>query len=287
MNDEAVDLDSKREPVRISDTDLRREDFSVCTYNLLHPDYAVKWKLPQGINSLGDSNWPERVHVLGGILRESKMDVCFLQEVGESMMEDLRPYLVEYVQEHAVHPGRRAKDGVAVLVRRQRLQVTGREVIRIAGTGDAPDGNTENNYMSVLAVSALDKVTGARLVLTSVHFYADWFHDPQETVLRYIEGLKHTVDVVVWGGDCNTEYTSPPDGYVGAAETYPTRGPLKKSRTIDWIFASEGAELLRSDATEAFVLSTKQSLEGTGLPPSDHFGEALVVRQLPVSRGAA
>ena len=52
----------------------------------------------------------------------------------------------------------------------------------------------------------------------------------------------------------------------------------RSGKRIDWIFASSGLTVERCAATETFKRSTTCKIKATGWPPSDHYGEAVVVK---------
>ena len=52
----------------------------------------------------------------------------------------------------------------------------------------------------------------------------------------------------------------------------------RSGKRIDWIFASSRLTVERCAATEAFKRSTTCKIKATGWPPSDHYGEAVVVK---------
>jgi endonuclease/exonuclease/phosphatase family metal-dependent hydrolase len=279
---------------------------TVGTYNILHPEYAEKYLEPEGVNRASrKSNWNTRAPAIGRIL-QGGLDVMFLQEVGREQLADLEPYLVEYdfKASHMVHPGR--SDGVVVLTRKARFKVISTHPVKLPG-------HKGQCYMYAAAVVAHDLHNNVRLLLASVHFYKKQCIDPQGALLTYLATaqVQHACDYVVWGGDCNTDYTDKvvkysrevegsegqrlskedefktAEGVAGPtrpSRTCPSSGKaISKGKRIDWIFASSSLTVERCAATEAFKRSTMCEMKATGWPPSDHYGEAVVVKYRPHS----
>eukprot|EP00802_Teleaulax_amphioxeia_P005745 Tamp_05749.p1 GENE.Tamp_05749~~Tamp_05749.p1 ORF type:complete len:583 (-),score=96.97 Tamp_05749:583-2331(-) len=232
-----------------------------------------------GGSGSGESNWPDRAPEIGDRLLKGGLDVYLLQEVGESQLDDLQPYISElYELRFAVHPGRGAKDGVAVLVRKARLQIEESHTLKILSKEFMG-----HHYMSAMLVTARDVATGARVLVVSAHFFAKKAVDPRGTLLtelaRRFAG-DNPPDLVVWGGDCNEVYHSP--FFSGAFRTAdggcPTRFRGKKK--IDWIFAGGAAlsEVVRSEATRRFVEVSSEPILASGQPASDHLAEAVCIR---------
>jgi hypothetical protein len=252
---------------------------TVGTYNLLHPVYAEKHREAEGIcGKLKKSNWEVRAPEIGRILQNSQLDVVFLQEVGSEQLLDLSPYISAYQLTYVAHPGRSARDGVAVLTRRARLNVVATEPI--AFEGKLPEHKGQS-YMCAASAVVHDTHTDARLLLASVHFYPQKCMHPESTFLAHLgkARLERSCDCVVWGGDCNKVYMTPPGGgaYKSAkGDEEPTR--VRGHKKIDWIFASSsGPSIERCAETEAFKQHTRHTILATGHPPSDHYGEAVVV----------
>jgi hypothetical protein len=128
--------------------------FLACTWNILHPAFAVKWQEPQGVAAVADeselvvedsctadaaqaqvqrreSNWPLRAPAIARALLSGTMDFFFLQELGAAELEYLKWYKVDgncvgdtFDVVYYAHPGR--SDGVGVLVRNDRWEVVRR-----------------------------------------------------------------------------------------------------------------------------------------------------------------
>jgi endonuclease/exonuclease/phosphatase family metal-dependent hydrolase len=267
---------------------------TVGTYNILHPEYAEKYRDPEGVGRDRKSNWNVRAPAIGRILEEGGLDVMFLQEVGQEQLADLEPYLAGYdfKSSHMVHPRRSAHDGVVVLTRKGRLKVVSTHPVAFEGKSPEDRGMC---YMYATAVVAHDLHTNVRLLLASVHFCKKECIRPQETFLAYLDTaqVQQSCDYVVWGGDCNKVYPEQVVKYSGESfggqglskgDEFKTAeggsGPTRprSGKRIDWIFASSSLTVERCAATEAFKRSTMHKIKGTGWPPSDHYGEAVVVK---------
>ena len=64
---------------------------SIGSYNLLNPQFAIKWKETSGLTKDGESNWNDRAPIIAKNLGSTSI-VC-LQEVSLSMLEDLGKHL--------------------------------------------------------------------------------------------------------------------------------------------------------------------------------------------------
>lgn len=275
-------------------------DVTVAAYNLLHPHYAVKYSEKEGVTAAGESNWSERALAIAALLIEGDLDAYLLQEVGLRQVLDLSIHmgadgraqdlsdsdvlcflinLGKYDCLHFTHPARAARDGVAILMHRERLQFCTHKAISILGKG-VEEAEYGVVYMCAGAavVRVLDR--GYCLTLASVHFYDKKAIQPEETLLSGLRTLVADlspdvpIDVVVWGGDCNRSYGSAPEGYIHQREGMrPTRG----QKYIDWLFVSNNVKLSRSLATAKFIESTHRSIRSTGKPASDHRAEAVVL----------
>jgi hypothetical protein len=256
-------------------------ELTVGTWNLLHPTYAVKYREVEGIYGRTKSNWPDRAPEIGDRLLKGGLDVYLLQEVGQAQLDDLQPYVSQlYELRFAAHPGRGAKDGVAVLVRKARLQIEEDHTLEILAKEKDLKGQ---HYMSAMLVTARDVATGARVLAVSAHFYAKKAVDPRGTLLaelaRRFAG-DNPPELVVWGGDCNEVYRAPFFGgaFCTADGRCPTR--FRGTKKIDWIFVGGAAlsGVVRSEATQKFVKASSEAILATGQPPSDHLAEAVSIR---------
>lgn len=257
------------------------DEFTVGTYNLLHPRYAEKYRDKAGVDNAGRSNWSVRCPAISYLLLRSCLDVYLLQEVdSRQMWDDLMggesgSKLSEWYEcVHFVHPTREARDGVAILVKRGRFIIEKSEMVPFEAKLEEHQGL---KYMCAAAAVVRDMVTGKKLLIMSTHFYEKKSAQPQSTLLDYVDQCGHECDAVVWGGDCNNEYKSglPGNGRFDACknEARKTKG-MKK---IDWIFFTPQLSAWRNETSESFINSTEAHLELTGRPSSDHFGEAITL----------
>eukprot|EP00854_Cymbomonas_tetramitiformis_P019464 gene19464-23273_t len=167
--------------------------FSIGTYNLLHPFYAEKYRERVGIDPATlKSNWHERMPALGDIFQRNLLDVYLLQEIGEEMLQDLRPYINEYSIAYFTHPLREAQDGVAVLLRKERFDLVGEQSVPLLGR-DTYRGRV---YMVATAVWARDLQTGLRVLLVSEHFYDKRVVEPEASLLHFLDEQAESVDAI-------------------------------------------------------------------------------------------
>jgi len=259
--------------VRDSEPPLVRA-FTIGTYNLLHPTYAEKYKESEGVGVDGKSNWPVRRGYIAAMLRRVQLDAYLLSEVDASQMQELA--LDEYTVHHCTHPNREARDGVAVAVLKRCFAVTETDMVPF----DAKEWEYQGQHYMCAAVVFADHIeTGVRFAFCSVHFYTKKSVNPQETLLRYLDRRQADFDAVVWGGDCNNVYTSPPGSYQWETESHRATRHVS-GKKLDWIFCSNNCSLARSNLTEILVDASKDLLPETGSAASDHFAEAAVVKLL-------
>lgn len=258
--------------------DFAEATWTIGTYNLLHPAYAVKYRERPGIDSEGKSNWSARAAAISRLLREARLDIYLLQEVGREQLSDLMACLAtEYDAHIAIHPAREAGDGTAVLTRLDRFEGVGSYEVPLPDARSRP-------YMCAAATFARDRRTGLRLVILSAHLYEKRgkSHDPGGKILKFFEQCRRgqrgpfgAYDLAVWGGDCNRGYDASGEGPVGFHHL-PGGPQTHPPRQIDWIFLSPQCAGVRgSPSTECFIESTRQVLPATGFSPSDHTGEAV------------
>ncbi|KAJ1491744.1 hypothetical protein T484DRAFT_1773451 [Baffinella frigidus] len=209
-----------------------------------------------------ESNWPARAREISKRLLEAKLDIYLLQEVGEKELDDLcHGSLGEmYEAVHTVHPGRGAKgehrvttDGVAILLRRARLRLEGREHVEFMAGKAGFEGEV---HQHALLATARDIETGAQVLVACVHFDKK-SNAPRPTLLAALDARTAPAaggpdslppSLVVWGGSCNTEggvYRTAP----GGEKTH-----ARRNKKVDWVFAggAEGVppQVLRSVTTQ-------------------------------------
>ncbi len=155
--------------------------FSIGSYNLLHPTYALKYHQPMGLNFLGRSNWNQwRAPAISSILEQSALDVYFLQEVdADQLKKDImishssslsssysssthsnedsvglqhignnqkHLCLAEmYESVHFTHPTREARDGVAILVKTSRFEIL--ESVMVPFTSKLPSSTEQSEHI--------------------------------------------------------------------------------------------------------------------------------------------
>lgn len=276
----------------------RPKEFTIGTYNILHPFYALKWNEEEGIDKVTKkSNWNQRCARIGEILESNALDVYLLQEIGEAQLNDLKPYIADaYALIHFTHPARTARDGVAICCRRSTFKVTSSYSVPFEAVEREKDGQ---HYMCAAVVLCTHKSAPLkRFAFASTHLYTKGSVEPQETLLRALalaRGEDRVCDYVVWGGDCNRRY--PPMGkgkgkgkgkknqqsvdeeLSDYAWSPLVRFTRKNRHTIDWLFCSKELGTPSRDATtERFWHDTCTPIPSTGFCPSDHYGVAMTVR---------
>jgi len=273
--------------------------FTVGTYNLLHPTYAEKYLTVEGVTKSGCfSNWSYRAPAIRQMLQSASLDVYLLQEVdkyqlqhdilegcfcdGEILSLSLRD---AYYCVHSTHPTREAHDGVAILCSKSRFVLEKEDMVAYDAKLDEHHGM---KYMCAAIAHVRDKLTGLKIILASVHFYPKKALHPEQTLLRYLEEHKTECDAIIWGGDCNKEYSQAnpprllpsaddhgkqPSYYACVDGGSPT---MSSGRKIDWIFYTQNVFCgSRSNkVTEEFVKNTK-SLSTLTIRASDHCAEAV------------
>jgi exonuclease III len=87
----------------------------ISSYNILHPEYAIKWKQAEGISAYGESNWEHRKLRIINNIKNSNSDVICLQEISQSSLKSIQKSLSLIGYELAIfknHPS--GSDGVAI-----------------------------------------------------------------------------------------------------------------------------------------------------------------------------
>ena len=243
---------------------------TVGTYNVLHPDYAVRHNVVQGLNRQGRSNWSLRAKAITTYILEAQLDIYLLQEVGKSELSDLKQSLYEhYEMTFFGHPGRR--DGTAVLTRRCCLEVVGKQALPL------PNAN-KHDYMCATCVFARDLCS--RLLLAIVSAHLDSSCDHESIVVKFLQHCHRKQDchAIILGGDFNKDYLCSGQGPPGFQYVPGGQGTYR-GRQIDWIFFS--CEMLGfrggNSISEKFIASSRKRLSSSGNEASDHTADAVVL----------
>ena len=253
---------------------------------------------------------------VGTLLRSTGLDVYLLQGVGAEQMHTLAPYLSEkYHLIHYLHPDATLKDGVAIALRRERLEpVSSRSLVFWGRTKPgAPIGSFPANRAAGAIVCAVERASGVRLAFATADL-DDECIEPEQQLLFELRALlrpdassagRHataplsgrrsssddgapswSADACVWGcaNGSAARRADAPAGYVAAAPTARGRTrdgesvPLARRAPHSRLYFSEGCAAQRTALTERFVAACSRPL-GTPRPPARHHaGEAAAFR---------
>jgi len=278
-------------------------EITVATWNLLCPGYALKYSEREGLTN-GKDNWRIRGPIIAQLIADSQIDILFLQEISAipgqlrkfgkfgSMMELMQPALERiYHIVHYTHPGRAARDGCAILLRKSTFSLTNqyphyvsfrsrRWMMEEENLDEKVREMDHNNvkYMATAIAEATHVGTKRKFRFASTHWYQKKAKDPDESLLRKLKNLaKKDEDpvVTVWGGDLNT--TNP---FVPNFTSSKGGKPTRQRRVIDWILInSRGGKFERGNmVAQKFIAASKRKLKETAHTPSDHFADAVSVK---------
>jgi len=216
------------------DSKLPSGAFTVGTDNLLHPHYAQKHSEYAGITKMNhQSNWTSRAPAIAQILLESNLHLYLLQEVEAKDLFTIQKLTDRYQVIAYVHPAREAGDHVAILARRDRFVVESQNMVPFI-----LKENPNQHYMCAATALVRDTSANRRYLVASTHFYKKKCHQPDATMLAYLEARHKDCDVIIWGGNCNDQYKHTiPSGYSCVRDGHQcTRG----QKGIDWILEIPG-----------------------------------------------
>ena len=250
---------------------------------------------------------------VGTLLRSTGLDVYLLQGVGAEQMHTLAPYLSEkYHLIHYLHPDATLKDGVAIALRRERLEpVSSRSLVFWGRTKPgAPIGSFPANRAAGAIVCAVERASGVRLAFATADL-DDECIEPEQQLLFELRALlrpdassagRHataplsgrrsssddgapswSADACVWGC-ANGSARSAPTPPATSRRRRPARDardesvPLARRAPHSRLYFSEGCAAQRTALTERFVAACSRPL-GTPRPPARHHaGEAAAFR---------
>ncbi len=228
----------------------------VTSYNILHPDYALRHRETAGImqNAEGQivSNWPQRQHHVAENLAASGTTIACVQEVSIDTLAPLCAQFraLSFYPTHFRAPPNSASAGNAILSRDENL--VRNETLMLPGA--EPQARTATAAFLTLLP------TSQRLLVISLHI-AGYPHAEPEAVklaaakqpgfndlkchLKFAEAQKRRVDCIIIAGDFNEDPAH--DGRplsrhdLMRAHGYRSDGNLAASepaqdRKIDWIY---------------------------------------------------
>lgn len=213
-------------------------EFTIGSYNILHPEFALKHKEAAGLDVNGQSNWAGRKIEIVKKLEESNLDIICLQEVSAQSIKDLmkspnRGKLKGYSYKHI--PNQRG-DGVAILWKKSVFKEKHKDEFEVNNSVRSGFVDLMKNGKTIRVASC--HLTGGK---NQVQGEKD-IHNIRERV----ESQAKNIDAIVIAGDFNATQDSGKikklEGYKFDGDTSPTE--IKTSRKIDWVFVkSEGAML--------------------------------------------
>ena len=244
--------------------------WTVGTYNVLHPAYALKHKVTPGLDSEGCSNWSIRANAIATYIMEAQLDIYLLQEVGWNELPNLMCSLsCDYIMTFYGHPSR--SDGTAVLTQRRRLEVVARQAVPLPHA-------SKQAHMCATCVFARDLRSHLLLAIVSAHLDPNC-EEHEGTIVKFLEQCHREQDchATILGGDFNQVYSASGQGPPGFQHVPGGQGTFK-DRQIDWIIFSSDLLGLRGDPTpEKFIASSQQVLSSSGHMASDHTAEAVAL----------
>lgn len=260
-------------------------NITVGTFNILDPDFAVKYKQKEGLTAAGKSNWNTRKDLIARKIENSNLDIMTLQEVSLTSFDDLSIDFQKagYVVKHVPHSER--TDGLAVLYKANKFTEKGFKVFTKHGM---------NSCYIDLAMS-----TGKIIRVATCHLLGgpkqDMGREQIEQVVQMVEkNGAEEIEARIITGDFNADATQldspsdldeegdeldiPPTKFTALKEAeYEFDGDLTpteiaKNRRIDWIWVRSSSVTL-SPLTAAMQTISQQRQEAA----SDH---ALAATQL-------
>ena len=249
--------------------------WTIGTYNVLYPAYALKYEVASGLDCKKCSNWSSRANAIASYIREAQLDIYLLQEVGWEESAELMSLLAhDYTITFYKHP--RRSDGTAVLTRRWCLQVVSRQAVLLPHAG-------LQAHMCATCVFARDLRSHLLLAIVSAHLDPN-YEDQDSTIVRFLEQCYRAQDchAAILGGDFNKVYPSSGQGPTGFQHV-PGGRRTYKEKQFDWIFFSSDLLGVRGDhAPEKFIISSQQILSSSGKTASDHTAEAVALSYIGV-----
>lgn len=226
--------------------------FSIITFNILHPDYALQERYPD----CKHLDWDYRKDLIYDILTKEKYHLILLQEVDYLLLS----YFVEKFPDYAVltqehkprtrdiakwkaDPSRKKPNTmvVATLVYRERFEVI--------------QSHTKTRSLTVYVK---DKENGVQISITNIHLDAHRGNsDSADLRLKHLQSiqtdlLESGIDCRIVCGDFNDFIGSPPlefmrkNGFIYGYKTIPeaTFRTHRRAEVIDHLFYSGGFKII-------------------------------------------
>lgn len=227
------------------------ESITIATYNILHPEFALRHKTLEGLRILGagayESNWPERRPQIAANLTGA--DLVCLQETDVDMTLQVSSAFNQLVYAPHVKDGKAHCHGTALLAKPEAGT-------KMQGFCLTPE---EENTRS-LAGMFFKLASGRHIIVASVHpdGYSDGEKDTSrleaskeagysqlDLWVRQLEQYKPCVDAILVAGDFNEHFMPPGTQHnrhvLMARHGYQEDGSLTSSepstgRKLDWVY---------------------------------------------------
>ncbi|CAE7837665.1 Calm4, partial [Symbiodinium necroappetens] len=267
--------------------------FSICTYNLLCPTYAVKWKEQQGMAADGSSNWPVRWPVMRDILQRGQFDVLCLQEVENTELDSIVADLGSGYRAKYFKHSRRPPDGLLIAVKSSAFKAS-------------PEWILGEHQGFALGGVDLEHPCGAKIRVVTGHMKGG--RPAQLQAFAEFASAESSADVEILTADFNEDFAEQgrSEGVVrcpfGHEErpysTLPralelpqlSRPPNKQDEgqssgkgKVDYIWVRERTKEFRTDMvcdplSRRAIIESHRNCDATGEWPSDHGCEAFSVQ---------
>ena len=230
---------------------------------------------------VGVGSWDQRAPAVGSMLRHAGLDAYLLQGIGAEQMHVLKPYLDEkYHVVHYLHPNTGTADGVAVALRRERLEpISSRSVVMWASKKFQQRRWPADRAAGAI-VCAVERMSGLRIAFGSADLTGETI-EPERRILQELraqlrdsgsacpESAMDLVDACVYGGaggrvarrnvlDAPTGYVPPP-----LATAAQARSRVGTAASASRLYFSEECVVKRTTLTERFVDVCSKPLPGT------------------------
>lgn len=254
---------------------------------------VVSYNIRYGAAPDGPDHWENRKGEVARLLREHEADVVGLQEALRGQLDDLAS-MVQGYGEIGVgrNDGKTKGEYAAILYRKDRFSVVESGTFWLSDTPETPGSRSWGNRITRICTWARlrDEPTGRTFYVFNTHL--DHESQPSrersvDLIARRIAERPHAADPVVVTGDFNAGESNPviaamtaggfvrdsfrvlhPDASPAGTFTSFRLGNVETEK-IDYVFVSEGIEVLEAD-----IIRTSRD----GRYPSDHFPVTARVR---------